>query len=214
MQGRDKLWSPLAGRITLARTVDVFQSSPLVDTIILVTTTTRLEAVQVLCQTEGWHKVATIVAGGARRQDSVRVGLDALAEVRPETRWVMIHDAARPLVTHEMLAIGLEEAYKHGAAIAAVPVKDTIKEVRNGRIHSTPDRSYLWAVQTPQIFSFSLIYEAHHSAIAQEDMTDDATLLERLGHPAVIFAGSYANIKITTQEDILLAEALVRGKTQ
>jgi 2-C-methyl-D-erythritol 4-phosphate cytidylyltransferase len=125
----------------------------------------------------------------------------------------MIHDAARPLVTPALLETGLETAYKHKAAIAAVPVKDTIKEVQNGQIHSTPDRSQLWTVQTPQVFSFPLIYEAHHSAIAQENMTDDATLLERLGYPVVIFSGSYSNIKITTQEDILLAEALMRGKT-
>jgi 2-C-methyl-D-erythritol 4-phosphate cytidylyltransferase len=213
MQGLDKLWMPLAGRITLAHTIDVFQISSLIDTIILVTSTERLEPAIILSKQEGWYKVATVVAGGARRQDSVRIGLDTLAKIKPDTRWVMIHDAARPLVTPALLETGLEAAYKHKAAIAAVPVKDTIKEVQNGQIHSTPDRSQLWTVQTPQVFSFPLIYEAHHSAIAQENMTDDATLLERLGYPVVIFSGSYSNIKITTQEDILLAEALMRGKT-
>ena len=213
MQGLDKLWMPLAGRITLAHTIDVFQNSPLIDTIILVTSAARLEPAIILSKQEDWYKVAAVVAGGARRQDSVRIGLDTLADVKPDTRWVMIHDAARPLVTPALLETGLEAAYKHKAAIAAVPVKDTIKEVRDGKIESTPDRSQLWTVQTPQVFSFPLIYEAHHSAIAQENMTDDATLLERLGHPVTIFSGSYSNIKITTQEDILLAEALMRGKT-
>jgi 2-C-methyl-D-erythritol 4-phosphate cytidylyltransferase len=213
MQGLDKLWMPLAGRITLARTIDVFQNSPLIDTIILVTNTKRVEPALLLSKEEGWQKIAAVVAGGARRQDSVRIGLDILAHVKPDTRWVMIHDAARPLVTPALLETGLETAYKHQAAIAAVPVKDTIKEVRDGKIEATPDRSQLWTVQTPQVFSFPLIYEAHHSTIAQENMTDDATLLERLGHPVTIFSGSYSNIKITTQEDILLAEALMRGKT-
>jgi 2-C-methyl-D-erythritol 4-phosphate cytidylyltransferase len=213
MQGLDKLWIPLAGRITLARTIDVFQNSPLIDTIILVTGSERVEPALRLSKEEGWHKVATVVAGGARRQDSVGIGLDTLAAVKADTRWVIIHDAARPLVTPALLEIGLETAQKYQAAIAAVPVKDTIKQVRDGKIESTPDRSQLWTVQTPQVFAFPLIYEAHHSAIAQEDMTDDATLLERLGHPVTIFPGSYANIKITTQEDILLAEALLRGKT-
>jgi 2-C-methyl-D-erythritol 4-phosphate cytidylyltransferase len=213
MQGLDKLWMPLAGRITLAHTIDVFQNSPLIDTIILVTNTKRVEPALLLSQKEGWHKVAAVVAGGTRRQDSVRIGLDILASVKSDTRWVMIHDAARPLVTPVLLETGLKTAYQHQAAIAAVPVKDTIKKVRDGKIASTPDRSQLWTVQTPQIFSFPLIYEAHHSAIAQENMTDDATLIERLGHPVTIFSGSYSNIKITTQEDILLAEALMRGKT-
>jgi 2-C-methyl-D-erythritol 4-phosphate cytidylyltransferase len=212
MQGLDKLWIPLAGRITLAYTIDVFQTSPLIDIIILVTSAARLEPAAILSKQEGWHKIAAVVAGGARRQDSVRIGLDTLARIKPDTRWVIIHDAARPLVTPALLETGLEVAYKHQAAIAAVPVKDTIKEVKDGQIHATPDRSCLWTVQTPQVFSFPLIHEAHHSAIAQENMTDDATLLERLGHPVVIFPGSYSNIKITTQEDILLAEAFIRGK--
>jgi 2-C-methyl-D-erythritol 4-phosphate cytidylyltransferase len=213
MQGVDKLWIPLAGRITLARTIDVFQSSPLIDTIILVTSSERIEQALRLCNEEGWHKVAAVVAGGARRQDSVGIGLNALAARKPDTHWVTIHDAARPLVTPALLELGLETACKYQAAIAAVPVKDTIKEVRDGKIESTPDRSQLWTVQTPQVFSFPLLYEAHQSVIAQQDMTDDATLLERLGYPVTIFSGSYANIKITTQEDILLAEALLRGKT-
>src|SRR6516164_6820299 len=113
MQGLDKLWMPLAGRITLARTIDVFQNSPLIDTIILVTNTKRVEPALLLSKEEGWHKVAAVVAGGARRQDSVRIGLDLLAHVKPDTRWVMIHDAARPLVTPTLLETGLETAYKH-----------------------------------------------------------------------------------------------------
>ena len=121
----------------------------------------------------------------------------------------MIHDGARPFVTPAMLEAGLHAVQEHLAAIAAVPVKDTIKQVQHGIISATPERSQLWAVQTPQVFSFPLIHRAYHSPIAQEDVTDDATLLERLGYPVTIFPGSYTNIKITTQEDVFFAEALL-----
>lgn len=211
MQGHDKLWLPLAGRITLAHTIDVFQASPLIDTIILVTSAERLDDAATLCQHEQWHKVAAVVAGGARRQDSVRIGLDTLAEHSPLCRWVMIHDGARPFVTSTILEAGLQAVQEHEAVIAAVPVKDTIKQVQQGIIQATLDRSQLWAIQTPQVFSFPLIHDAHHAPIAQEDVTDDATLLERLGHRVAVFPGSYTNIKITTQDDLLFAEALLQG---
>ncbi len=211
MGGRDKLWIPLAGRLTLARTIDAFAASPLISTIVLVLNPERIEDARELCAREGWQKIGGIVAGGARRQDSVRAGLEQLAEVAPETRWVMIHDGARPLVTAAILEAGLRAAQEHLAAVAAVPVKDTIKQVQDGIIQSTPERSQLWAVQTPQVFAFPLIHQAHHSEIAQEEATDDAALLERLGHAVAIFPGSYTNLKITTHEDLLIAEALLKG---
>jgi 2-C-methyl-D-erythritol 4-phosphate cytidylyltransferase len=211
MQGRNKLWIPLAGRITLARTIDVFEASPLIDRIILVLNTANLDDAQALCQHEDWHKIAAIVPGGLRRQDSVRAGLDALAQIAPGTLWVMIHDGARPLVTPTIIEIGLQAAQQHQAAIAAVPVKDTIKLVSEDKVHSTLDRSQLWAIQTPQVFSFPLISQAHHSPAAELEVTDDASLLEQLGQPVAIFPGAYTNIKITTQEDILLAETFLQG---
>ena len=213
MEGRDKLWLPLAGRITLARTIDVFETSPIISTIVLVLNAERISGATMLCQQEGWHKIARIVAGGTRRQDSVRVGLDALLEIAPTTDWVMIHDGARPLVTFSILEAGLQAAQEYQAAIAAVPVKDTIKQVQQGWIYSTLDRSQLWAVQTPQVFSLPLIHHAHHTPLAQQDVTDDAALLEQLGQPVAIFPGSYTNIKITTQEDLLIAESLIKGLT-
>ena len=213
MGGPDKLWIPLAGRITLARTIDVFDASPLIESIILVLNPERVADARELCQHEGWKKIAAIVPGGPRRQDSVRIGLDTLANVAPTTCWVMIHDGARPLVTPAILETGLKAAQEYSAAIAAVAVKDTIKQVRQGLVSTTLDRSQLWAVQTPQVFSFSLIHAAHHTPLDQDDFTDDAALLERLGKPVAIFPGSYTNIKITTQEDILIAEALIRGST-
>lgn len=210
--GRDKLWLPLAGRIILARTIDVFQASPLVASIVLVTSSERLKEVQELCQHEDWHKVVSVVTGGQRRQDSVRAGLDALASLSPPCQWVMIHDAARPLVAPAILERGLVAAQQHQAAIAAVPVKDTIKQVTQGQITATLDRSQLWIVQTPQVFAFPLIHQAHHTPLAEAEATDDAILLERLGHPVTIFPGSYTNLKITTEEDLLIAEALLQAE--
>lgn len=211
MAGRDKLWTPLNGRLTLCHTIDVFESSPVVQRIILVLNAERIQAARALCEQEGWQKLASIVPGGARRQDSVRNGLDALAEIAPDTRWVMIHDGARPLVTTTILEAGLQAARAHHAAIAAVPLKDTVKHVQDGFVVGTIDRSQHWAIQTPQVFSFPLIFEAHHSPEAQEEATDDAALLERKGMRVAIFPGAYTNIKITTQEDLLVAEALLRG---
>ena len=211
MQGQDKLWTPLAGRITLARTIDVFEASPVIDKIVLVLNSERIDDVTRLCQLEGWSKITSIVEGGLRRQDSVRSGLDSLATLTPTPQWVMIHDGARPLVTPDILDAGLKMAQECDAAIAAVPVKDTIKQVEQGWIFSTLDRSQLWAIQTPQIFSFPLIYHAYQTASIRQEFTDDAALLEHLGKRVAIFKGSYRNIKITTQEDLLFAEVLIKG---
>lgn len=213
MGGRDKLWIPLAGRPILARTVDALATSPLISTLILVLNPDRFEDARTVCSREGWQKINALVSGGARRQDSVRAGLEKLAEIAPETRWVMIHDGARPLVTQEILEAGLRAAQEHQAAVAAVPVKDTIKIVQDGLIQATPPRAQLWAVQTPQVFAFSLIYQAHRAQTAQTEFTDDAALLESLGKPVAIFPGSYTNLKITTQEDLLIAKALLEGSS-
>jgi 2-C-methyl-D-erythritol 4-phosphate cytidylyltransferase len=210
--GRDKLWIPLEGRITLARTIDAFQHSPSIDSIIIVASAERLAETRTLCSQESWGKVHAVVTGGARRQDSVCAGLDTLADLHPECRWVMIHDGARPFVTQTIIEAGLQAVQEYQAAIAGVPVKDTIKQVHNNIILDTPDRAALWAVQTPQVFAFKLIHQAHHSTLAQQDATDDAILLERLGHHVAIFPGSYTNIKITTQEDLLFAAAFLKGQ--
>jgi 2-C-methyl-D-erythritol 4-phosphate cytidylyltransferase len=211
MEGWDKLWIPLLGRITLARTIDVFEVSPLIQSIILVLKSERLPEARALCEKEGWTKILAIVAGGQRRQDSVRAGLEALADYVPSTQWVMIHDGARPLISQSLLETGLEAARKHRAVVAAVPLKDTIKRIQREEVSITIDRTELRAIQTPQVFSFPLIYQAHFSAVAGEDVTDDATLLERTGHHVGTFPGSYTNIKLTTPEDVFLAEALLQG---
>ncbi|MBV9691734.1 MAG: 2-C-methyl-D-erythritol 4-phosphate cytidylyltransferase [Ktedonobacteraceae bacterium] len=209
----DKPWTQLAGRVTLARTIDVFQASPCIEIIILVTSAEHIAEAYMLCGHEHWHKVVAVVAGSTRRQDSVRVGLDALAHVNPVCPWVMVHDGARPFVTATLLEEGLKAAVAHLAVSAAVPVKDTIKEVQKGHICATFDRSQLWTLQTPQVFSFPLLHQAHYSCFAQQDVADDVTLLRRMGQRVTLYSGSYTNIKITTQQDVLLAEALIEGYT-
>src|SRR5260221_3215594 len=153
MGGQDKLWTPLAGRITLARTIDVFEASPCIHSIILVSSAGHIADATMLCHAEGWHKIVAVVTGGPRRQDYVHNGLDGLGKSAPGSAWVMIHDGARPLVTPALLEAGLKAAQEHLAATSAVPVKDTIKQVQLGQITGTLDRPHLVLVQTPQAFS-------------------------------------------------------------
>ena len=148
--------------------------------------------------------MAVICPGGPRRQDSVRLGLEAL----PECRWVVVHDGARPLVTAALIEAGLAAAAETGAAIAAVPLADTLKEAaEDGLIRRTLDRRNLWAAQTPQVFEYELLREAHR--LAQGEATDDAALVEALGRRVKVFPGSPRNLKVTTAADLALAQALL-----
>ncbi|MDP2726960.1 MAG: 2-C-methyl-D-erythritol 4-phosphate cytidylyltransferase [Dehalococcoidia bacterium] len=207
MGGVDKVFALLAGEPVLSHTLRTFHTSPLVEEIALVLNSRNLERGRRLVEEQGWWKVRHICLGGERRQDSVREGLARLSECE----WVIIHDAARPLVSHHLILCGLNEARERGAAIAAVPVKDTLKVVGPElEVVGTPNRSTLWAVQTPQVFRYKLIWEAY--AQPQGSAPDDAALIERLGHRVKVYMGSYDNIKITTQEDLAIAEALLRKR--
>jgi len=155
---------------------------------------------------------ARVVAGGARRQDSVRLGL---AAVPADAGIVAIHDAARPFVAAETIATAVAEAAKSGAALVAAPARDTIKRVRDGRIVETLDRNELWLAQTPQCFRLDLIRGAHAAAETKGwDVTDDCALLERLGHAVAVVRGDAWNFKITEPEDLVAAEAFLarRGR--
>ena len=152
-----------------------------------------------------WKKVADVCTGGRRRQDSVAAGLKLLGQCE----WVIIHDGARPLLTQELIMRGLEAAVETGAAVAAVPVTDTIKLAGDHQIViETPPRSNLWAVQTPQIFRFDIIKEAYRQA--KGDVTDDAMLVEQIGGKVKLYMGSYDNLKITTPRDLAIAELLLK----
>lgn len=143
--------------------------------------------------------------GGATRQQSVRNGLEAQAEARPDI--VLIHDGARPFPSRELTRRAIEAAELHGAAVPATPITDTVKQVdEQGRIVASPDRAHLCAVQTPQAFRFDLILEAHRGA-ARADLTDDAAVAEAAGHSTFVFDGDFANMKVTTMQDLHEAEA-------
>jgi len=151
--------------------------------------------------------VTHVVPGGATRQKSVRAGLGL---VSTDADLVAIHDAVRPFVSSHAVAEAFEAAEQVGAAIVATPVKPTVKRVADGRIEATIDRTKLWCAQTPQVFRRSLILEAIDAA-SREGLvvTDDAQLVERLGHPVAIVPGSELNLKITTPQDLALAEAIL-----
>jgi len=152
---------------------------------------------------QGWSMPVAVWAGGRRRRDSVAAGLGQLNHCD----WVIIHDGARPLVTADLISQGLEAARETGAAIAAVPVTDTIKVVGSDRIiQQTVPRHNLWAAQTPQVFRYDIIAEAYHQT--KGEVTDDASLVEQLGYRVRLYMGAYDNIKITTPDDLVLAEVL------
>jgi 2-C-methyl-D-erythritol 4-phosphate cytidylyltransferase len=205
MQGINKTWAMLGGKPLLAQSISVFEQSGLVDDIVLVLAQEALAQGARLCEQEGWQHIRALVPGGAWRRDSVLAGLAALS---PIPSYVLIHDGARPFVTAALIEQGLAAARQHGAAVAAVPVKDTIKRAGpDGLVLETLDRAALWSVQTPQVFAYDLILTAHRTTDPTWDATDDAALVERTGHPVALFMGAYENIKITTPDDLLIAEA-------
>lgn len=211
MGGPDKLWAALTGpdgrrRPLLAYAVDAFQSCAAVGRFVLVVNDRARAQARALVQDEGFDKVCAVVPGGPRRQDSVRAGLEALG-LCP---WVVVHDGARPLVTAELIERGLEAARETGASCCALPVPDTVKEGdTDGRIVGTLDRSRLWLAQTPQVFRYDLLVEAHRRA--DGDATDDAALVEALGVSVRLYPGSQRNVKVTTAEDLELVQALLRA---
>src|SRR5258708_26406847 len=138
MGGQDKLWTPLAGSISVDRTIDVFEASPCIHGIILVYSAGQIADATKLCHAEGWRKIITVVAGGPRRQDSVHNGLDALAKSAPGSEWVMIHDGARPLDTQDILESGIKATHEHQAATMDQPGEDTIQTVPQWLITCTP----------------------------------------------------------------------------
>jgi len=197
----------------LARTVQAFENAPFIDAIYLVSPVQEIP----FCKSEvveryGFSKVRAIVAGGAERQHSVLNGLLAMTEAG-EDDLVLIHDGVRPFVSARMLEAAALAAREGGAAVVAVPVKDTVKVVRDGVIKETPAREDLWLAQTPQAFRYGLIRAAHEEAASLGFLgTDDSSLIERQGGAVRIVPGDYRNIKITTPEDMLLAEAFLKEK--
>lgn len=201
--GADKIFLPLAHKPLLAWSVDICQDCELVEQIVIVLSEGNLKSGKELVAKRGWSKVVKVCLGGRRRQDSVRRGLKGLKNCD----LVIIHDGARPFLTHALIHNGLKAVKETGAAAAAVPVKDTVKLADdNQMVSQTLERQRLWAVQTPQVFLFDIIAQAHEQVA--DDVTDDASLVERLGHKVKLYKGSYHNMKITTPDDWTLAEAI------
>lgn len=210
--GINKQYLLLAGRPILFHTLALFAAHPRIDRICVVVPAGEIN----YCRTEivalyGLEKVSAIIAGGPSRQDSVANGLLGCNAAVDDL--VIIHDGARPLLRATDLDALLDAAAKSGAAVLGVPVKDTIKQVQDGVIVATPERSSLWQVQTPQVFRYGLLLAAHSQARADGFAgTDDAMLVERLDHAVTMVAGSYRNIKITTPEDLAIASAFLAAQ--
>ncbi len=205
-----KPYLSLAGKPIICHTLAAFEQCPLIDTIILVVEKEEINRARVsIVDAFGFKKIRVVVAGGERRQDSVWEGIKVLAA---DCDLVVVHDGARPFISRKILERSIEVANAGGTAVVAVPVKDTIKVVREERITKTLDRTTLWAVQTPQTFRHAILKKAYEKAL--EDgykATDDASLVERMGISVEVVEGSYDNIKITTPEDLVLGEAILKG---
>ncbi len=213
---RPKQFLQLGGVPLLAVTLQVFQLAPVVNEINLVVPQEEVDYCrQEIVQKYGLEKVKQVVAGGKRRQDSVRLGLEASEGSGFDL--AVIHDGVRPLVGIALVQGVALAAMETGAAIAALPAKETVKEVSGERmVAQTLDRRRIWLVQTPQAFRFEAILAAHRRALAEgwDEVTDDALLMERVGIPVRVLEGSEDNIKVTTPHDLELARFLLNRRQQ
>jgi len=207
----NKQYLLLAGKPILAHTLQIFEDASSFDDIYLIVPEAEIPYCREhVVERYGLAKVRRIVAGGAERQQSVMNGLKAMAGADDDDV-VLIHDGVRPLISPLLLERAVEKAREYDGALVAVPVKDTIKVVKDGIVSETPLREELWLAQTPQAFRYSVIMAAHEIAAAKRYLgTDDASLVERMGKEVHIVMGDYRNIKITTPEDLVLAEAFLK----
>lgn len=209
-----KQFRRLGGVPLVVHSLRVLQASPLIDAIVLAVPQADLE----FCRTEiveahRFDKVLKIVSGGEERQDSVR---NALAAVSDEANVIVVHDAVRPFLTGEMVQDVVAAARAGGAAIIALPMRDTVKQVGpDGHIERTVDRKPLWLAQTPQAFRTAWLKEAHAKAqAARIQATDDAFLVEWCGYPVKVVEGSGENIKVTRPEDMIIGEAILASRAR
>jgi 2-C-methyl-D-erythritol 4-phosphate cytidylyltransferase len=207
-----KPYLQLNNRPVLYHSLAAFDRAPSIDRIIIAVTPGE----EACCETDVVRKFAfkkkiTVIAGGEVRQESVHCLLEQVPE---NTALVLIHDGARPLITVELIERALKETDQWQATVAAVPVKDTIQATDDaGFVRETLPREQLWSIQTPQTFALQLIREAHAKALRDGFIgTDEGSLVERMGKPVRIIMGAYDNIKVTTPEDLIIAEALLKNR--
>ena len=219
--GRKKNLLKVADVPVIVHTLRAFEETDVVSEVILVVAEGDIDLFREVVLEYAVAKVKAVVAGGAERQDSVRKGMEA---ARSGFDVTVVHDGARPMVTSEIIERCVRSAVEHGGAVAAVPVKNTIKEVVGGRVERTVAREGLYAVQTPQAFRSGLLEDAHRRADEEGFLgTDESSLVERVidksgdkgDAEVVVVEGSYENIKVTTEEDLVVAELFLgrrRGK--
>jgi 2-C-methyl-D-erythritol 4-phosphate cytidylyltransferase len=213
MEGKKKQFHFLGGKPILAHTLDKFETSSLIRSIRLVVGQEDMDyCLKEIIEGYKFQKVSQIVPGGKRRQESAKNGIDALPK---DADIVVIHDGVRPFVTQAMIEDSIHSAVRYGAVVLAMPVKETIKMSNpDGTVLKTLDRESLWQIQTPQTFQVNVIKEAYSRATEDGFIgTDDASLVERLGGKVHILPGSYTNIKITTPEDLFLANLFLKMNT-
>jgi len=202
-----KQYQPIAGKPVFYYTLKKFEDCPLVDEIVIVVAREWMPYVSnEIVDRFSIEKASKIVAGGKERQDSVRAGLQAV----DSPKLVVIHDAVRPFISAEKLASVIRAGQEFKAAILAISTRDTVKTEKNGFVHSTPERSQLRLVQTPQVFEYDLLQTAYAQAESEDFVsTDDSALVERTGHKVKVVEGEANNIKITLPIDLKLAEILI-----
>ena len=211
--GFDKLFATIAGKPVIAHTVRAFERAGCVSEIIVVVRKDRLDEIKAIVRDENFKKVRWIIPGGKHRQDSVRAGLDHLKET---SKYVAIHDAARPLITAEQIECVFEQCRTHAAASLAEPISDTLKYADTEFFVAAPvDRNQLYAMQTPQVFERQLIEDAYRAVYAENaSVTDEVSAVERLGRKVILVPNQDLNFKITYPRDLALAEFVLKQRIQ
>lgn len=209
-EGTNKPLAYLGNKPLVIWAVEVLQGMPEVIEIIPVLKEPDIKFCSRLFEEYSITKIRRIAPGGTERQDSVFNGLSL---IRDKTSVVLVHDGVRPLLEPSVIRKALQQLNGCDGVVVGVPLKDTVKEVRDGTVRNTPERDLLWAVQTPQIFHFQALYDAYEKAMADSFFsTDDSALVERNGGRIKVIQGSYTNIKVTTPEDLLIAEVFLKMK--
>ena len=210
MEGVDKIFAPLGGEPLIVSSIKAFENCSRVTEIILVLSEENCAQGKLVCEMHGFTKVKAIIPGGKERSESSYIGVQAADK---KSKYIIIHDGARPFVTEKMITDCLDAAVKRGAAIIAFPVTSTIKRVKNGLVTETVDRSDLYDIQTPQTFRSDVIKAALKSAIDKKlPITDDSMAVEAIGLMPKIVTGSRDNIKITVRDDLVIANAIINSR--
>jgi len=210
MEGVDKIFAPLGGEPLIVSSIKAFENCSRITEIILVLSEENCAQGKLVCEMHGFTKVKAIIPGGKERSESSYIGIQA-ADKR--SKYIIIHDGARPFVTEQLIVDSLNAAVKRGAAAVGVPVTSTIKKVKDGLIVDTIDRSDLYEIQTPQVFRSDVIKAALKSAIDKKlPITDDCMAVEAIGLSPKIVLGTKDNIKITVREDLVIANAILKSR--